>query len=94
MKWLASHYHSDSDNYHVLPVDDLKEHVASGQWCHCQPEVRSDPQGTMVIHNSYDGREFYENDEDTEPDYYSLHPDHDFVAWNLDNSPIDIFDNP
>lgn len=93
-KWLASHQRADSENYHVLPVDDIKEHNSSGQYCRCQPEIRQESEGTLVIHNAYDGREFFENDEDKEPDFFDLNPDHDFIAWNLDNSPIDILDNP
>jgi len=50
-------------NYHVVPENDLKPHIESGIYCHCDPEVRLEPPyGRLVIHNSYDGREFFENE--------------------------------
>jgi hypothetical protein len=44
---------------HVLPINDVKPHVEAGFYCHCKPRI----DGELVIHNSYDGREFYEEDE-------------------------------
>lgn len=52
--------------YHVLPVNDLKPHVETGTRCHCEPAVRAEGAGLLVIHNAYDGREFYETEEDDE----------------------------
>jgi len=47
--------------YHVVPIDDIKPHVESGTHCPCQPEIRPEPPyGQLVIHNAWDGREFYE----------------------------------
>lgn len=47
--------------YHVLPVSDLKPHSESSAiLCQCQPEVRLVEGGTLIIHNAYDGREFWE----------------------------------
>jgi hypothetical protein len=51
--------------YHILPVDDLKPHTESGKYCKCQPvisESHDNTGHTLVIHNSYDGREFFERD--------------------------------
>lgn len=45
---------------HVLPTDDLKSHVEVGTRCHCQPRIEHHKNGTIVIHNAYDGREFFE----------------------------------
>jgi hypothetical protein len=45
---------------HVLPQDDIKEHTESND-CECKPTVRYVGEGgKVVIHNSYDGREFLE----------------------------------
>jgi hypothetical protein len=43
---------------HVLPVNDLRDHTESDE-CWCQP-VRDDEQPRVVIHNSMDQREAYE----------------------------------
>lgn len=45
-----------------MPANDLKPHVGNGKWCPCAPEVRTETNGILVIHNSWDGREFFEND--------------------------------
>jgi hypothetical protein len=42
------------DGNHVYPVNDLREHSVEDCWCH-----PTDDEGVMV-HNSLDGREFYE----------------------------------
>lgn len=44
------------ETYHVLPVNDIKEHEESAD-CHCQPTVEELKYGRLVVHNSYDGRE-------------------------------------
>lgn len=51
---------------HVLPVNDLKPHDESEN-CACKPKVKyTTPasiyrsRGRLIVHNSYDGREFYE----------------------------------
>ena len=48
------------ETIHVVPLNDLKPHVESGRWCHCKPRI----DGDVLIHNAYDGREFFEKDED------------------------------
>jgi hypothetical protein len=53
-----------SDILHVHPLDDLRDHVTSG-WpanrCWCNPNVEEqDGGGTLVVHNSMDRREEYE----------------------------------
>lgn len=46
---------------HVYPLNDAKEHVQRGEYCHCAPQVRKQEDGSVVVvHNAYDGREFYE----------------------------------
>lgn len=44
---------------HVLPIDDLREHVESSE-CWCQPTVWQGPMFVMFTHNSADGRELVE----------------------------------
>lgn len=49
--------------YHVLPSDDLKPHSESAALpCKCEPEIRRVDGGTLIIHNAYDGREFFEQE--------------------------------
>lgn len=50
--WNAEVY---SKRTHVYPVEDLREHDLSGQ-CWCNPAL----DGNLVIHNSMDRREEYE----------------------------------
>lgn len=48
--------------YHVLPYRDLKEHE-DGERCWCKPKVERYNNGnTLIVHNSADGREFYEGE--------------------------------
>ena len=42
---------------HVVPINDLRDHVTSVD-CWCSPIINDDG---IVIHNSLDGREKYEN---------------------------------
>jgi len=46
---------------HVLPVNDLKEHTETDD-CACHPRIEyvGGEGGKVVVHNSYDGREVYE----------------------------------
>ena len=44
--------------HHVVPVNDLREHVTDGTECWCHPEY--DDIDCLVIHNSMDDRESYE----------------------------------
>lgn len=41
---------------HVIPVNDIRDHVEDGIYCPCMP--RED--GQVITHNSYDGREIGE----------------------------------
>jgi hypothetical protein len=43
--------------YHVYPLNDFREHNTEGFMCWCNPTL----DGEMVVHNSMDGREGYEN---------------------------------
>jgi hypothetical protein len=44
---------------HVMPLNDLKPHIYIN--CKCNPRV-DDEYPNVIVHNSYDGREFYEKD--------------------------------
>jgi len=55
--------------FHVYPVDDLEEHYLECVYppigslycpCKCNPEFREEGEGVVVIHNSFDGREVFE----------------------------------
>lgn len=49
------------DNWHVTPVNDLKEHEES-KYCWCHPKSERQSNGNWVIvHNAMDGRELKEN---------------------------------
>ena len=46
--------------WHVLPSNDLKEHTDSSI-CECKPNSKILDNGDiLIIHNSYDGREYIE----------------------------------
>jgi hypothetical protein len=50
-----------TDDQHVEPLGDEREHVTSGELCPCMPMVLEQEGGGRVIrHNSYDGREIGE----------------------------------
>lgn len=42
---------------HVYPVNDLFPHITEGLDCPCKPTIEAVEGGTLVVHNSYDGRE-------------------------------------
>jgi len=45
--------------YNILPINDLKEHTENST-CECKPKVIFENGVMIVVHNSYDGREFRE----------------------------------
>jgi hypothetical protein len=47
--------------YHIIPVNDLREHEDSST-CRCHPSVEKDEESgdLFIVHNSYDGREIKE----------------------------------
>jgi hypothetical protein len=47
---------------HILPTNDLKPHADKGKYCKCEPSIEEDEYGVVILHNSYDGREFFENE--------------------------------
>lgn len=49
-----------AENVHVVPINDLREHVIDGTTCWCKPRV-DEEMDNLVIHNSMDERESYEN---------------------------------
>ena len=51
-----------SETIHVLPLNDLKPHTESVA-CRCVPSVENIEEGVVIVHNAYDGREFFEDEE-------------------------------
>ena len=49
-----------SNDIHVYPVNDLKEHILKGVDCHCNPTVKVEGAGLIIVHNAYDHREIIE----------------------------------
>lgn len=47
--------------YHVLPINDIKDHVEQST-CPCEPEVVVEGGDLIIVHNSWDGREGLEQD--------------------------------
>lgn len=48
-----------SDAVHIVPADDLKPHTTS-RHCKCKPEIQRGENYKLIVHYSYDGREFNE----------------------------------
>lgn len=47
-------------NWHILPINDLKEHEESSK-CECNPSAEITESGDLLItHNAYDKRELVE----------------------------------
>ena len=44
---------------HIIPNGDKKTHEES-EFCHCHPRIEHEKNGIIVIHNSFDGREYLE----------------------------------
>jgi hypothetical protein len=60
--WAVYEHNEDDEEftYHVVPLDDDEMHTLSKK-CECRPIAKAiDEISTTVIHNSYDGREGYE----------------------------------
>lgn len=56
MSWVVIEV---GDDVHVLPQDDLREHVAArGCWCHPTPDAEDE---SVCTHHSLDRREEYES---------------------------------
>jgi len=54
------------DIIHVEPLDDLYDHDTTNSFfCQCNPKILKEENGTIVIHNAWDGREWIENLENT-----------------------------
>ena len=51
--------HDGRKTWHVVPVDDLKQHDEVGI-CWCKPRIERHGNGFVVTHNSADGRELIE----------------------------------
>lgn len=59
MSWTAT---DDTPGIsHVIPDDDVLEHDESNT-CDCEPIIEIIPEGQIIRHNAYDGREHLEPD--------------------------------
>ena len=51
------------ERFHVLPVNDIKEHTESED-CACNPKIESginiNGEWAVIVHNAFDGREHVE----------------------------------
>lgn len=56
-------YVPDENVLHVVPQNDLKDHVCNRMKCWCLPVLVDDEKCYIVVHNSMDGRENYETGE-------------------------------
>lgn len=45
--------------FHILPLNDTKEHTESSQ-CPCNPEILQENHTRLIVHNAFDGREVVE----------------------------------
>ena len=49
------------DIIHAYPVNDLQDHDTDSRGkCWCKPEIQEEATGYVVVHNSMDGREDFE----------------------------------
>lgn len=63
-KWLrgrSGNKYSPIGDFHILPINDIKEHVESFD-CWCDPVIKNDLPPYVVVHNSADRRELFEPD--------------------------------
>lgn len=52
-----------SNDRHVYPLNDLLPHVTEGTECPCDPKIEVIGANLLIVHNSFDGREFREEQE-------------------------------
>ena len=54
----------DKNNvWHIVPTNDVKPHITRIPICHCNPKLEIQENGGLIVkHNSLDGREYQEVD--------------------------------
>lgn len=52
-------YKIKKEEVHIIPCKDIKEHKQNKK-CKCKPRVERHKKGSIIVHNSYDGREIKE----------------------------------
>ena len=45
---------------HIIPLNDMQEHITRDETCPCKPELS---EAGNIVHNAFDGREVYERGE-------------------------------
>lgn len=51
---------TQSEDRHVFPLNDLREHKTDGPGCECEPVVKTVGAALIYVHRSWDGRELME----------------------------------
>ena len=46
--------------FNIIPINDLKEHIENSI-CECKPKIIYENGEMIIIHNSFDNREYYEH---------------------------------
>lgn len=46
---------------HIVPLGDTKPHITH-ESCKCAPAIQICQHGRVIVHNSYDGREFWQSE--------------------------------
>ncbi len=59
-RWVVTRW-KRRRQYHILPIDDTREHVAPGLNCWCNPKiVRYENGARLITHDAEDGRQLVE----------------------------------
>lgn len=45
---------------HIVPTNDIEEHVEVGATCRCNPKVEFEDGNMIIVHNAFDLREVVE----------------------------------
>jgi hypothetical protein len=76
---------------HVLPINDVKEHIEEST-CECGPTLEILENGDMMfIHNSYDGREKEEEEQDCCPNCGECENIHVNYDWYQKHRPVEEY---
>jgi hypothetical protein len=57
-------YNQIMNDLHVYPIDDIFNHKLVGTTCQCGPKIQVEGATLIVVHNSFDKRELFENGEE------------------------------
>jgi len=57
---MDSSFEKAHDLYHIYPNNDTFEHYTDGDACWCKPKKQIEDHGVLIVHNSFDERERFE----------------------------------